>query len=378
MKTPKITLLSPVIDEKWREAECWYQECLYVSSLDPLGIDNAMKELPLLNKNRDTEGLIALLYKYLPTPDLLEYLNLPETLATMRDIGLFLGSLKRHGVEPIDAIPELEYVLEVLSEKTSLPPRDTLFHYTIWNPSGHRLRSYTGTPDELALIESVQIAMRPLMESIHHLTQLHEVSPDTPLYEEICNAASEAFTGVISGIVSAKRNVSPSVFANELRFYYDPIIWNKKQYFGPGAVEMPMFVFDHLLWSSETTDSIYKKFKTTYLQFNQPAVRDIYRQFDGKPSLVNKMLIALGEVNTLDTPSAMQIRKSGKTLLGLCNMMKSFRMPHKKLAEDAYKQQGEGHKQQGSGGYSTDILTHIITLNVATIDELETALHFNK
>lgn len=375
--TPKTsTTTTQIVEYGWRQAECWHQECWYVSTLDPLGIDHAIKELPTLNQNKDVEGIVALLRRYLPTPDLVNYFDFPEMLACMRDIGLFLGSLKRHGVEPVEKIPELEPILGILGDKTNMPPRDTLFHYTIWNPSGDRLRTYTGTPDEIALIQSVQIAMRPLIESIYHLEEMHESNPLDAQFAEIAQAASEAFTGVISGIVQAKRYVSPQYFAQELRLYYDPIIWKGASYYGPGAVEMPMFLFDHLLWSSEVTDATYVEFKKAYLAFNQPFVRVMYDQFDAKPSLLQKVIKALNETKEDRNSDVYRCAKSSaKVLLGLCNMLKSFRMPHKKIAEESYKSQHhEAQRSQGSGGYSIDILSHVLALNNASIDALEEAM----
>ncbi|MFP3335605.1 DUF1864 family protein, partial [Pseudomonas sp. SIMBA_064] len=72
-----------------------------------------------------------------------------EAAAAMRDIGFFLGSLKRHGHEPADAVPGLEPVLLDLARATDLPPRETLLHVTVWNPAAaDAQRSYTGLPDE--------------------------------------------------------------------------------------------------------------------------------------------------------------------------------------------------------------------------------------
>jgi hypothetical protein len=44
-----------------------------------------------------------------------------------------------------------------------------LLHYTIWNPSDERMRTYTGMEDEKNLIRSVQMAIPPLEAALHHL-----------------------------------------------------------------------------------------------------------------------------------------------------------------------------------------------------------------
>ncbi|GAL82952.1 sensor signal transduction histidine kinase [Sporocytophaga myxococcoides] len=350
------------------EGNKWKKISQEIDKLDPIQIDRLIPFIHKLNREKNVQALAEILYKHLPYPERLERFTYNESIACMRDIGIFLGSLKKHGTEPVEVIPELDYVLDVLSDKTNLPPRDTLFHYTIWNPSGLRVRTYTGLSDEIHLIESVKMSMFPLVDAIYNLIELHQTPLNSPAFEEICNIAEENLSGMINGIVYAKRNVSPAVFANELRFYFDPISLYRREFIGPGAVEMPLFVFDHLLWSSETNDEEYVKFKITYLPFNQPDIRDIYYNYDNQPSLATKVIEALKK----NPGYCQQTAKSARALLSLCNRLKSFRMPHKKLAEESYAQQKE--RSHGSGGYSTDILSHIISLNLKTIADIEQAI----
>jgi hypothetical protein len=174
--------------------------------------------------------------------------------------------------------------------------------------------------------------------------------------------------GMVRGIVNAKRNVSPGVFANELRFYFDPIkVDYNKEYVGPGAVEMPMFVFDHLLWSSDCDDSTYTNFKEGYLPYNIALVRDIYKKYKGRPSLISKI------ESTLKTKGFVRNYRAAKAVLDLCNVLKSFRMPHKKVAEEAYKHGEDHHRKKGSGGYSVSILDHIMNLQNEKLASLQAA-----
>lgn len=119
----------------------WQQDEI-IRELDPLKADELMSQLPLLNLQRDTEGLTQMLQKLLPSASQARSLGFEEACAAMRDLGLVMGSLKRHGVEPVARVPGLEEVLPLLATLTSLPPRDTLLHYTIWNPAGSRERRY--------------------------------------------------------------------------------------------------------------------------------------------------------------------------------------------------------------------------------------------
>lgn len=339
-----------------------------VKKLDPLQIDQHLTAIAQCNTDRDVDGLIKLLKNKLPTPTQLDKYDFYSALACMRDIGIFLGSIKRHDVEPVEAIPQLEYILDELGIKTNMPPRDTLLHYTVWNPEGERMRRYTFVEDEANLMQSVKDSFPAMEGAIDHLIKLHHTPMESKYYEELCTKAGESFKHVIDAIVFAHRSVSPEFFAKELRFYYDPIVFNGEELIGPGAVELPMFVYDHLLWSSQVMDEEYITFKTTYLPYNLSFMRDIYEFYAGKESLLDA---AIRQLNQYPND---QVIDSSKALLKLCNMQKSFRMPHKKLAEESYEYQEETGKDKGSGGYSTDILVFIQQANNSKIDALKNAI----
>jgi monodechloroaminopyrrolnitrin synthase len=344
-----------------------------ILSLDPLRFDEKIQLLHLLNRSGDTNEIIQLLYRSLPMPDQLDSYSYDESIAAMRDLGIFIGILKKNGIEPVEVVPELEYVLLVLMVKTDLPPRDTLLHYTVWNPPGDRIRTYTGLADEKCLIESVKMAMPSLFESIIQLAELHNQDLHGREFALSCLEIRKKMEDMVKGVVHAKKNVSSAVFANELRFYYDPIkVDYNKDYIGPGAVEMPMFVFDHLLWSSDCEDPAYTSFKEGYLPYNLPLIREIYRRFNGKASLLSRI------EDNLNTKASPEYVRAAQAALDLCTVLKSFRMPHKKMAEEAYSHGDDHHKNQGSGGYSTDILQHIIRLQNEKIGSLQTSLAYSR
>jgi hypothetical protein len=351
----------------------WLETSEDILDLDPLSFDERIAQLHALNKSKDVKGIVQLLYKHLPMPDALDQYDYDQAIAAMRDLGFFIGILKRHGIEPVEAVPELEYVLLVLMVKTNLPPRDTLIHYTVWNPRGKRMRTYTGLEDEVCLIESVKMAYPSLMEAIAILNAMHETDLCGHDFEEKCLFVRDLMVGMVKGVVHAKKNVSPSVFANELRFYFDPIkVDYNREYIGPGAVEMPMFVFDHLLWSCDCREQAYTDFKEGYLAYNLPIIREIYRRYDFMPSLVTRVA-----TNLQQDPSPARL-SAAKTVLELCTVLKSFRMPHKKMAEEAYAQGEDHHRDHGSGGYSVNILHQILTLQnnkFAVLQEEINAVH---
>ena len=337
-----------------------------VKKLDPLSMDESLETIREYNECKRAVALVELLRSKLPSPESIDLYDYYKALAAMRDIGILLGSIKRLGLEPVHQIPELEYVLEELGAKTELPARDTLLHYTVWNPDGDRMRTYTNYPDERALIRSVKYAFPALESSIDQLIRLHNLPLASYFFEQICEQTTRRFKKVVDAIVLAYREVSPEIFARELRFYFDPILVGKRELIGPGAVEMPMFVYDHLLWSSRIEEVDYVEFKETYLRYNVSFMQSIYDQYYQKDSLVDKAISVLN----VESPTDQEL-KSAKALLKLCNVQKSFRKPHKKLADESYKHQEETGKSKGSGGYSTDILSYIYELNMSKLTQLE-------
>ena len=338
-----------------------------IARLDPLRADEPLRNLPAFNADGDTESLLALLRQLLPSPDAARALSVEAACAAMRDLGILLGSIKKHGIEPEEAVPALRVVLPVLGTITNYPPRDTLLHYTIWNPAGERMRTYTGTEDEKNLIRSVQMTIPPLEAALHHLMQLLDPAHGKD-FHALTKMVADNLEGLIAGVVYARRNVSTEYFARDMRLYYDPIQLNGASYLGPGAVEMPVFVFDHLLWSSDCRDEEYNAFKSGYLPYVRPVWRLLYEAYDLQPSLLTQLQGEM-ESGTCALPvSAL------KEVVAIVTRLKSFRMPHRRLADEAYAHGNGGQRNQGSGGYAPGILQHIIQLMTAKADAFARAL----
>lgn len=341
----------------------------HICALDPLGFDQYLTDIPQYNNVGDTGELVRLLYKIIPHPDKLENYNYLEAAAVMRDLGIIMGSLKRFDIEPVEVVPELDYILAELAETSGMPPRDTLLHYTFWNPQGSRLRTYTGTSDEKELIQSVRMAMPTLEKAIFKLQTLQQISPLDSEYKTICIKARENFEDMIKGILHARSHVSPVFFAKELRLYFDPIQLYGKIFLGPGAVEMPVFVFDHILWSNDTQSEDYIKFKETYLPYTIPSIREVYEDTSAHPNLITQMI---EQLNCYYSDETLQL--NSLELYKLCQTLKKFRMPHKQVADRVYQAQEGKKREVGSGGYTTDVLQQIIELMNNRIDDLYGAI----
>ncbi|KWC76163.1 monodechloroaminopyrrolnitrin synthase PrnB family protein [Burkholderia cepacia] len=341
-----------------------------VAACDPLRARTLVLQLPGLNRQKDVPGIVGLLREFLPVRGVPAGWGFVEAAAAMRDIGFFLGSLKRHGHEPVDAVPGLEPVLLDLARVTGLPPRETLLHVTVWNPAAaDAQRSYTGLRDEAHLLESVRISMAALEAAIGMTVELYDVPLRSPSFAEGCDELADYLHKMVESIVYAYRYISVQVFYDELRPYYEPIRVGGRSYLGPGAVEMPLFVLEHVLWGSQSDHPGYREFKETYLPYVLPAFGAIYARFAGAPSLVDRVL---GEVQASGARGEPVV--AGLAALDrVFEILLRFRAPHVKLAERAYEV-GRSGPTIGSGGYAPSMLGDLLTLTRAVRSRLRAAL----
>ncbi|MEE4411669.1 MULTISPECIES: monodechloroaminopyrrolnitrin synthase PrnB family protein [unclassified Serratia (in: enterobacteria)] len=341
-----------------------------VAACDPLQARSFVLQLPGLNRNKDVPGIVGLLREFLPLRGVPSGWGFVEAAAAMRDIGFFLGSLKRHGHEPVDVVPGLEPVLLDLARITDLPPRETLLHVTVWNPAAaDAQRSYTGLSDEAHLLESVRISMAALEAAIAVTVELHDVPLRSPAFAQGCDELATYLQKMVESIVYAYRFISPQVFYDELRPFYEPIRVGGQSYLGPGAVEMPLFVLDHVLWGSQSDHQAYREFKETYLPYVLPAYRAVYARFAGRPSLVDR---AIGEARV--GAQSEPVRAGLAALNRVFVVLLRFRAPHVQLAERVYEV-GRSGPAIGSGGYAPNMLGDLATLTLAARSRIRTALN---
>jgi hypothetical protein len=341
-----------------------------VAASDPLHARSLVLQLPGLNRNKDVPGIVGLLREVLPARGVPSGWGFVEAAAAMRDIGFFLGSLKRHGHEPADVVPGLESILLDLARVTDLPPRETLLHVTVWNPAtADAQRSYTGLPDEAHLLESVRISMAALEAAIAVTVELYEVPLRSPAFAQGCDELAAYLQKMVESIVYAYRFISVQVFYDELRPFYEPIRIGGQSYLGPGAVEMPLFVLEHVLWGSQSDHPAYREFKETYLPYVLPAYRAVYARFTGGAALVDR---ALGEALALGARSE-PVRAGLAALERVIKVLLRFRAPHLKLAERAYEV-GRSGPAVGSGGYAPSMLGDLLTLTCDVRSRVRAAL----
>src|SRR5258708_996265 len=93
-----------------------------ISTIDPLGADEVCRRLPEMNAAADVGAMADTVCAMLPSDTEIASWSLHERLAAMRDLGLFLGSIRRHGCEPVELVPGFEHVLLELGRRTDMIP----------------------------------------------------------------------------------------------------------------------------------------------------------------------------------------------------------------------------------------------------------------
>lgn len=326
--------------------------------LDPLGCDAVCRQLPAMNDNGDVGALVRALLEVSPTIRDVAHYSFAECLAAMRDLGLFLGSIKRHGTEPLAVVPHLAPVLLELARRTDMIPRDTIHHYTEWNPVGARQRMYTGRPPETVLIDSVRTVLPHLSNAIDLCGSLLELSPLAPSFASLLADLAEEthfFGHTISEVVA---QVTPQFFARVLRPYFEEITVDGTIHLGPAAANIPLFLVDLAVWASDHGQHSYTLFMQESARHTLPRWRVLLPLWNQQPSLVTRLTSLL---RTLPEPLPTPLREAASSLTTVLQNLLVFRGKHITIARQAYKE-GVGLYPTGSGGGDIGLLRSILDL----------------
>ncbi|MEO1374667.1 MAG: monodechloroaminopyrrolnitrin synthase PrnB family protein [Cyanobacteria bacterium J06635_10] len=352
------------------EFHSYFQKNAIIAELDPVKSDADLAQLPYMNCAGDIKSIISTLQRLIPNEEQIEEFSIHEALAVVRDLGMFAGSIKKYGIEPVEVIPQLETALTKLGTKTDMVPRDTLIHYTVWNPDGERQRRYTLHIDETKMIESSKIAIPRLEMAIYKLLELYEIPFESPDFIRECEICANYLNGMVEAIVYTIKNVSRKVFAENLRPYFDSFMIQGTEYLGPGAVEMPLLIFDHFLWSSECRDVAYLYFKQSFIPYFLPNFRKLYIDRVFATSLLSKLIDKLNHASSFDE----NLMAAAAELMKLFQILIKFRKPHIKVVDQAYTQAENRQRETGSGGYNYSTLIHITELTENAVASLQNAI----
>jgi hypothetical protein len=323
-----------------------------VAGADPLAFDAHVPSLALLNKAGDTGGLLRLLALIVPRPQDLAALGAAECAAAMRDLGMVMGSLRRHAVEPVRALPATAPVLQLLGERTGMVPRDTVVHYTVWNPCGLRERTHTGSREESAMLAALRWYVCAVAEAAGAGVELARLAVEDECFPVVADRVSGALREATVALDAFALDVPPAFFADVLRPYYDAIDVDGASYPGPSPAHAPLPALDRVLWACDAGLNAPAGYWSVAAAHALPSWRPWYAQGAAGPSLVTRVTagLARGEGMT-----------AARALREVLSALLRFRGKHLTLARRAYPQRDAAHRA-GEPGSVIGLLADITDL----------------
>jgi len=326
-----------------------------IAELDPLGIDRLLSAVRSMNSADDLNGLVGLLRHAVPADS--GHLLPHECIAAMRDLGLLMGSIKRHGVEPVRAVPELGEVLLDLGKRTGMVPRDTLLHYTVWNPPGPRQRLYTGDYMERMLIAGVCATVFRLAEAAEVCKHLINADPDELEFAVAANELVALLRCLEDSMDLVMANMTPEFFALIARPYYEAIDVGGYTYLGPAAAHVPLYLVDLVVWASDHCDEDRKKFLLEWARYGIQPWQYLSRQWASGPSLITRVEAAWKSAGGRASPI---LYGSVEALSRVLRALVVFRGKHFTVTRAAYDVDLRIY-DVGSGGGDLELLSYFST-----------------
>lgn len=322
-----------------------------IADLDPLGAASRLANLPNLNLQADIPGLLTVLRAISPSMMQAAQMNPFDAAAATRDLGMVLASLKRHGVEPVEAAPEIEAVMLLLGETTGMAPRETVLHYSLWNPAGPLQRRFTHDPSEAGLVDAVRMAAPWIEAAVELLAQARDLPTATDDFAEVCRAAAQKLEHLAETMKFVRVRVDRTFFATQLRPYFEPIRLGGRMYSGAAAAPLAVGMVDHLLWSSDCADPVYRDFQSHLMEYGLPSGKRLYKATLGHASIVSRFV---AERRHAQVPPQL-LEASTRALDDLFKVLLAFRSRHTGIANSAYAASIRRYPV-GSAGYGMDTL----------------------
>ena len=341
-------------------------EAQYVNQLDPLGLDQFfMKKLPACNLDGATGPIIEQVQQLKLEELELTTVSKPQALAITRDLGFIAASLERHMVALADA-PGLTRTMYRLAPLTQEIPRDTIYSYTIRNPGQQKRRSFTGYYEELVFIEALERGVEDCLKCLPILVDVLAMPPHDPQCVAMVRQCTEYTKTSVTVMLKVREVLPPRFFSEELRPYFPPVMVEGHQYFAPNGGQMPLALFDWLVWGVDVEDKDFWEFFYDIIEYYPYELRTIPKSVGIKQSLVTKTITALQQ-----HPNDAQILALAKTVEQLLDMLLKFRFPHIKVARDNLQIRPANSK--GSGGYDDTMLQRLVDATVAAKQRLHRA-----
>ncbi len=290
---------------------------------DPLLIDDKLDQIKNQIALRDAQSLAEIISIHTPTMATVDSYSLPSKIAALRDLGFLVAAY--HTIEPDPQIcPETTEVLVRLGSELGMPPRDTLYTYSVWNPSNSRRRSFTNSMQEETFISSITDWSNSLHAGLIGLMALN--TEQLNVTEDVTEGLAYSFRQMQQAMVNVRQSITSEWFYQTLQPYFKNISIAGESYEPPSGAHMNLLLMDHLLWGADSTDTIY----TNYRNHNLAYLPEGYKRLVTEENASSIYTLLKTKYEAGETPAKHVL----STLLDISTAIVSFRRVHLALAKE--------------------------------------------
>lgn len=333
------------------------------TELDPLGIDADLFHLPEYNERANVLMIRRLGEKAVGNFRKTSVENMEESYAVLRDLDFIASSLDRHGCNPTSEVDGLEDAMVWAGFASDSTPRGTITTYAGINPDGERRRSFTGSKEEDIFIDSLKVSFEELEAAMSGLARLTSRSDDVDFTHSL-DKSTLAMQTMTNSTVAVMRNIPPEIFTGQIRPYFEPLNLAGKSYVAANGSQLQLVGIEKMVYGTGGVDSVESDFFDENMPYLNAAQRDKLRVFADANQ--GKDLLTMIEERRSEGEDTSGVLVS---VAALTKMIRKFRYPHRKVAEDNFKLRPDG--SVGSGSYTPAVLTDLIKSTEARIAHVQ-------
>lgn len=331
--------------------------CLKVREADPLYFDKQLVYFVRANRDSNLSALNSLLCGSLDACENIQNWSDEVAAAVLRDLGLVGGAIRRLGKEPCEIDERLAYNLKRAASVTKMVPRDTVYHYGLWNPRGKRERSYTGELMESTLIESVRESCYLLGIGVEICVEIkNDIYHKTALTQRL-SALSSILGFQFDCFQRVATNVDPKFFSVILRPYFESFCVGDEEYFGPAAAHVGSPLIDLALWQGESfVDTSVRSLCKNAAQYGVYGWDELFERWIAEPSIIDQIFSKVVKGSEHEDHSEVKVNQLCVDVSTDClrNLLK-FRGRHLSLAKKSYNSNFNEYRK-GSAGETIEFL----------------------
>lgn len=325
-------------------------------SLDPLGLDGFLADLPDLAASRRLDMLLNRLDGVVADfrVDILK--DTSATYACLRDLDFILCACQVIQPRSYKSVARLEDLLAMLGRAAKHVPRGCNFTYGLFNPSDGRMRTFTASPDERIFIGAIQSGTRDLDDALLDVQKLTQYALSTAEFLSAAARLAVRFDSMVAAVRDVRAGVRPEFFSGTILRYLCPLDIDGQIYPAVSGALVQNVAIDYLLFGIGIEDSRYVGYVegglAAMLPFHTVTVRQCAQQLAG----VSLLIRLKRERPVVGTATGSALAALGHLDVFLTSVL-AFRAAHRRLAAENMPLRPLG---LGSGGYDMALLDLLI------------------